>query len=162
MGSNKIDKEQEKVLYKQMFARALNVLRTTNQDWFYLDDLIRELPTIPKVKRKYIVSQLIRSGVIVSAGRDKSGNLFWFKDARVPINVADLNIPIEQGLVNYYTSISEWSKTYTEKVKKGEVGKKEKEKEKEGLSFEEECIKYLLSTGKYKIYQSHTEWIEIK
>lgn len=162
MGSNKIDKEQEKVLYKQMFARALNVLRTTNQDWFYLDDLIRELPTIPKVKRKYIVSQLIRSGVIVSTGRDKSGNLFWFKDARVPINVADLNIPIEQGLVNYYTSISEWNKTYTEKVKKGEVGKKEKEKEKEGLSFEEECIKYLLSTGKYKIYQSHTEWIEIK
>ena len=56
MGSSKIDKEQEKVLYKQMFARALNSLRSSNQTYFHLGDLTRELSSIPKVKKKYIFS----------------------------------------------------------------------------------------------------------
>ena len=64
MGSNKIDKEQEKVLYKQMFARALNSLRSSNQTYFHLGDLTRELSSIPKVKKKYIISKLIDSGIL--------------------------------------------------------------------------------------------------
>lgn len=160
MRSNKIDKEQEKVLYKQMFARALNSLRSSNQTYFHLGDLTRELSSIPKVKKKYIISKLIDSGIIISAGKDKLGKLFWFKDGRIPVNIIDLNNPIEQGLITYYSGIHKWNKTYTEKLKKNK-GKEEK-KEVKDPSFEEECIKYLLSTGKYKIYQSHTEWTEIK
>ncbi len=165
MKSNKIDRESEKIIFKQMVAKALNTLRTDLTKHFGWTEFICETPTIPEGKRKAIVSKLRKYGVIIKTGWGDRGDEFWFKNAKVPVSLADLEVPIEEALNRYYNTMeNSYKKKKEERMKKKankEIVEKKEDSSNEKFS-EEECIKYLLSTGKYKIYQSHTEWVEIK
>ncbi len=165
MGSSKIDRESEKIVFKQMVAKALNTLRTDLTEHFGWTEFICETPTIPAGKRKAIVSKLRKYGIIIKIGWGNRGDKFWFKNAKVPVSLVDLETPIEEALNRYYSTMENMYKKRKEERERKNSNKEIVEKKEDSLIeklSEEECIKYLLSTGKYKIYQSHTEWIEIK
>lgn len=155
-----MNKTKQNINYPEVVCRAINTLRTK----VFEETEFFEISHLPKTKARIILNTL-RKFNIIYIDADKK---YRVCNPSLPIYISQFNIPVQSALDKYYSYlnyISNWQKKNGKKGRineYGEIIRESKINDKTTTELtEEECIKFLQSTGKYKILLKIEDWKEI-